>query len=240
MSSLLICMLFGVTSVSAQEENFPFDLEKYKVKKSYVDVHQKGILEPENIESSALLIDDASQLEITMTNSKTGERNFGSIEEIETQKIYDLIDKETGEEVAQYKTEIKAVSEHQTSGNASDSSNGMVFYETIYYTVTLDDPGFSYININKIDYRLEIKDSLYKVTEKKMEIQQNGMGISGKTVSNQTKKIDLSNSGTILPRNYGWTAVNVPSPGARVGTITTAKIEVKGSSWDFSFPMNPR
>lgn len=238
--SVLLLISLGNTSVLAQENEHSFDTEKYTIKRSYADTHKQSILNEKELESSLLGHTSSSQMEIAMDNDVTGEKIIGSVEELQTQKLYDLIDKQTGEEAVQYKTEIKASSEHQTKGNESDSNNGMTFYETIYYTVHLDDPGFSYININKIDYRLEIKDSLYKVTEKKMEIHQNGMGISGKAISNQTKILDIGISGTILPRNYGWSPVNVPSPGARVVTRTTAKIEVKGSTWNFLFALNPR
>ncbi len=238
--SVLLLISLGNTSVLAQENEHSFDTEKYTIKRSYADTHKQSVLNEKELESSLLGHTSSSQIEIAMDNDVTGEKIIGSVEELKTKKLYDLIDKKTGEEAVQYKTEIRAASEHQTKGNESDSNNGMIFYETIYYTVNLDNPGFSYININKIDYRLEIQDSLYKVTDKKMEIQQNGMGINGKAVSNQTKIINLNGSGTIFPRDYGWTSVNVPSAGARVGTKTTAKIEVKGSTWNFLFSLNPR
>jgi hypothetical protein len=236
--SVLLFISLWNTSVFAQENEHSFDTEKYTIKRIYADTHKQSILNEKELESS--LLEHTSQIEIAIDNDVTGEKIIGSVEELQTKKLYDLIDKKTGEEAVQYKTEIRAASEHQTKGNKSDSNNGMTFYETIYYTVHLDDPGFSYININKIDYRLEIKDSLYKVTEKKMEVHQNGMGISGKAISNQTKVLDIGTSGTILPRNYGWSPVNVPSPAARVATRTTAKIEVKGSTWNFLFTLNPR
>ncbi|WP_411735871.1 hypothetical protein [Paenibacillus sp. M2] len=238
--SVLLLISLGNNFVLAQENEHSFDTEKYIIKRSYAEIDKQSILNQKELESSLLGLTSSSQMEIKMENDVTGEKIIGSVEELQTNKLYDLIDKKTGEEAVQFKTEIKASSDHQTKGNGSDSNNGMIFYETIYYTVNLDNPGFSYININKIDYRLEIQDSLYKVTEKKMEIQQNGMGINGKAVSNQTKIINLNSSGTIFPRDYGWTSVNVPSAGARVGTKTTAKIEVKGSTWNFSFPLNPR
>lgn len=238
MAVVLLCTI-GSTSVFAEANEYSFDTEKYSVKKGDDLIGEKSIQKQKDFELS--LFGDTSEMEIDMINHLTGEKNIGAVEEIQTQKLYDLVDKQTGEEAVQYKTEIQASSsDHQIQGNKSDSNNGMTFYETIYYTVHLDKAGFAYVNINKVDYRLEIKDSLYKVTQKKMEIQQNGMGISGKAVSNQTKILDIGTSGTILPRDYGWTPVNVPSLGARVATKTTAKIEVKGSTWDFTFTLNPR
>ena len=66
-----------------------------------------------------------------MDNDVTGEKIIGSVEELQTQKLYDLIDKQTGVEAVQYKTEIKASSEHQTKGNESDSNNGILQAKTI-------------------------------------------------------------------------------------------------------------
>lgn len=229
----LVALLFITTWVGntshAAESIKSYDDDIYDVVRSYSNVEVNTFMNKAAYESNTEMID-----------SKSGDVVKTKIESIKTQKLYDLISKKDGQIATHFKTDIVLFSDHQTSESGTDDTAGLAFYETIYYTITQDKASFDYVNMNKIDYRFEVQDSSLKVGTQRMEILQNGIGIDGKTVNNQTKTVNLNNSGTILPRDYGWTSI-YHALGSRVGTRTTATIQRgQSSSWEFSFSMNPR
>lgn len=109
--SVLLLISLGNTSVLAQENEHSFDTEKYTIKRSYADTHKQSILNEKELESSLLGHTSSSQIEIAMDNDVTGEKIIGSVEELQTKKLYDLIDKKL--EKKQFSTKLK-LEQHQS------------------------------------------------------------------------------------------------------------------------------
>ncbi|WFB59764.1 hypothetical protein [Paenibacillus sp. BR1-192] len=245
MNKKLFLILFAfllITSLSVNTSSFAttsedpvsYEDDKYQIVKSYAA----------NV-TSVPVSDIASLAQTRIMNSETGEVMEATIKSSSTQKLYDLVNMTTGQQAEHFRTDFEIFADFQSSDNSSDKTGGITFYETIYYTSVQDSAFYDYVSINKVNYRFEKNSSgsSYSISNRKMDIHQNGMGIDGYPKSNQTKSgLSLigSGTGTILPREYGWTPVNHPALASRVGTKTTATISNGSSSWDFSFSMNPR
>lgn len=231
-------LAYGSPSLALPDEA-TYDNEKYEIVKDYSKANQEKYEVNESQSSLTNLSDSLLSLgEVKLTDLKTGENRIGVIEDVEIEKLYDLVDKKTGEEAIHFRAEIMASTENQASDNGVDKSGGLKFYQTIYYTATTDVVDF--ININKVDYRFERQDPNYVVTQKKMQISQRGAGIKDNKYKDQFTTVDLSNSGTILVRDFGWVATRFDHQLTRIGTKTTALVTRGSNSWEFSFSMNPR
>ncbi|GAB1157654.1 hypothetical protein YWY31_36790 [Paenibacillus illinoisensis] len=239
MASIFFISSFTFGSyTSASPSDVTYDEEKYEIVKSFSNTSVEMFQANNHDEHSQLINSIASLGEVKLTDTENGETTFGKLENVGVQKIYDLVDKQTGEAASHYKAEIMASTENQASDNESDKGGGLIFYETIYYTATTNV--VDYISINKIDYRFEKQDPLYAVSQRKMEISQRGAGIDDNKYKDQFKTVDLNDSGTILPRTYGWVATRFDHQLTRIGTKTTALIKRGQGSWEFSFSMSPR
>ncbi|MEK4074862.1 hypothetical protein MHI01_13205 [Paenibacillus sp. FSL M7-0656] len=245
-SLLKLCMvsIFFITSFAfgssalALSDDATYDEEKYEIVKGSSNLHQESDEVKKNYATSKFPNSLISLGEVKLTDTETGETNLGLIENVEIEKLYDLVDKQTGEAAVHYKAEIMASTENQGSDNGVDKSGGLKYFQTIYYTATTNV--VDYININKIDYRFERQDPQYVVTQKKMLINQRGAGINDNKYKDQFITVDLNSSGTILVRDFGWVATRFDHLITRLGTKTTALVTRGSNSWEFSFSMNPR
>lgn len=239
MASIIFITSFAFgSSSSALLDDVTYDEEKYEIVRGSSKLIQENDEANKNIATSIFSNSHVSLGEVKLTNTETGETSLGLIENAEIEKLYDLVDKKTGEAAVHYKAEIRASTENQASDDGIDKSGGLKFFQTIYYTATTNV--VDYININKIDYRFERQDPQYVVTQKKMLISQRGADINENKYKNQFVTVDLNSSGTILVRDFGWVAARFDHRITRLGTKTTALVTRGSNSWEFSFSMNPR
>jgi len=229
MMTVLILISSGLTiSAFASEKEVTYDDETYEIVRSFFG----SSVEVTNLDESI------PYANASLTNVDTGEIIEAKIEHASTQKLYDLVNKTTGEPATHYRSDFQILSEHQMSDNASDSGKGMTFYKTIYYTITTKDL-FDYLSMNKIDYRFEISDSTYRVTDRSMDIMQIGTDLNNQA-KHQRKTTTLGDRGTVLVRDFGWVPVRTDHQLSLIGVKTTAKILRGDSSWNFTLTMNPR
>ncbi|MCK8486665.1 hypothetical protein M0651_05690 [Paenibacillus sp. MBLB2552] len=181
------------------------------------------------------ILDANGQLE----NLETGEVYELEVGEIKVQKLDDFMRIQTNETATQYKAEaVISATTHTQSGNKTDDSISLKVYATIYYTSYSKD-GFTYVGMDKIDYRFDLLDSSVTVSNKRILVSQNGgAGYTngGKAVTNQQDTLNAFDSDTILVRNWGWDAVLKYGLAYACGINITATLQ-RGthSSWNFVF-----
>ncbi|MFR9710475.1 hypothetical protein ACL02P_13900 [Paenibacillus sp. MB22_1] len=100
------------------------------------------------------ILDANGQLE----NLETGEVYELEVGEIKVQKLDDFMRIQTNETATQYKAEaVISATTHTQSGNKTDDIISLKVYATIYYTSYSKD-GFTYVGMDKIDYRFDLLD----------------------------------------------------------------------------------
>ncbi|GAA0137711.1 hypothetical protein YSY43_45520 [Paenibacillus sp. YSY-4.3] len=174
-----------------------------------------------------------------LKNLETGEIYELEVEGVQVQKLDEFIRIQTNENATQYKAEavINATTTHTQSGSKSDDSLSLTVYATIYYT-SYSKNNFTYVGIDKIDYRFDLQDRSVTVSNKRILVSQNGVGYSngGKAITNQKDTLNAYDSDTILVRNWGWDAVLKNGLAYTCGINITATLQ-RGthSHWDFLF-----
>ncbi|MBW4084942.1 hypothetical protein [Paenibacillus sp. S150] len=119
-----------------------------------------------------------------------------------------------------------------------DPSLSVRVYMTIYYTL-YPSGTFNYAGITKISYRFENYDSSVSVENKKIQIGQAGIGISGTTHPyDQYVSRNALTSETILVSGFGWEPVLWGGIGTAVAATVSADLHRgTSSSWSLSFQL---
>jgi len=187
--------------------------EKYKVVKVY-ESNTDGklsVLEKRNITHQL-------NAEAVLLDNQTGEKTVVSSTSNDVVKTRDLQVIETGEIVTEYAIN----SEIEVSGSGTDDAISVKATAKLF--ITLHGDTQDYVNMEKVEYKWAKLDSRVSVSDKKIQIFQNGPGLKPTSAQFQTKSFDASADGTIK-NTWSWVPVLKNGLGYGFGTKMTATIE---------------
>lgn len=195
-----------------------------------------------NISNSEDIAETLIMANGALVNMETGETFDLEIEESNIQKLSNDYNRVfSNERVESYKAEVVVnATFHTQSGSGSDNSLAMKGFVTLYY-YTYDSNGFSYVSIDKVDYRFENYDSSVTISNKQIVIAQNGVGYTngGKAVTTQKTTRNALDSETILVRNWNWIPILKYGAPYVCGVELSAVLQRgQQSNWNFIFNFN--
>jgi hypothetical protein len=220
---LAVGLVFSSTNFAMAQEELDYDSSKYTIVREY----DSGTTPSSTIQS----VNDA----LPEIDLETSEDYDIDILENTTRPLYDLQDKETGEIVTQYATDVSIQAAGQYSDNNDFREFSVKAYGTIYY-ITSGANG-RYVGIDKVSFRWENYGRTPGTKDHKVYIDQFGATESGSKVNqNRTVDFDLVSSGTVLVRNWNWTPVYANTDSSSVAVrLTATEVDAIGGTYPLSF-----
>lgn len=226
----LLMLISFSTNVSASNSNVVQKEVKSNIPEGYEVIRVYSDEEKSKISNFSVSQDSYLNLEVTPTIVDNVNNENVEVKTLknEMRPLYDLKKISTGEIATEYIAEVQASATKNTStwsGNQAEKS-GVTAYATLYLLHSNDEYFGSRVALEKVDWRYEtITPS--KVVSRTHVIKQEGGGPSGAIFHSKTFN-PTTNSGTNLPREWGWTPVASVGTYYKLGIDMTANV---GKTW---------
>ncbi|WP_339235617.1 hypothetical protein MKX40_20510 [Paenibacillus sp. FSL R5-0517] len=205
---IAVALIFSSgNSVMAAQENPDYDTSKYTIVKKYDDT---------NLDTFGIQSVNETLPKVDLEVSDDSENFNYKLLENTTRPLYDLQNKETGEIVTQYATDVSLQATNgQLSSNNTFKEFNMKVYGTVYYIFT--GKNGNYVTIDKVSFRWENNGRTPGTKDHSISVQQFGASENIAKV-NQNKSVDfkLVSHGTVLVREWNWTPVFASYDGSSV------------------------
>ncbi|WP_018884052.1 hypothetical protein [Paenibacillus massiliensis] len=152
-----------------------------------------------------------------------------------TRPLYDLQDKNTGELVTQYATDVVLQATGRISDNNDFKSFSVKVYGTLYYVTA--GAANKYVYVDKVDFRWENYGRTPGTKDHKVSVTQFGTTEKGaKANYNRTVNFGLSSSGTVVARDWNWAPVFAsPDTSSVVTQLSATEVDAIGGTHPLSF-----
>ncbi|WP_338587831.1 hypothetical protein V6669_20270 [Paenibacillus sp. Y5S-9] len=221
---LTVGLIFSSASSAFAQEKPDYDTDRYTIVKEYDQNNSTPFFNAQSVDESIPEID----LEVS-------EGYDVDLLENTTRPLYDLRDKETGEIVTQYATDVSILAAGQRSDNQEYKEFNIKVYGTIYYILT--GKNSLYVTIDKVSFRWENNGRTPGTKDHSVYVDQFGATEGGAKVNqNKTVTYGLVSHGTVLVRDWNWTPVFTSPEASSVAVkFNATEVDAIGGTHPLSF-----